>query len=245
MSYLYTSESVGEGHPDKIADQISDGILDHFLAFDPNSTTPYSVLPPSKTISNKDLPKVDFGMVDIQMDKDGFLRTYPIYQKLADTDKYNYSLAVETVLKYYGMDSQKIIPIYNDDTRELLVGDSLIISTNGGKNSFLLNYYGPSSKALGASGTFSNYSLKQILDNDEICFDELVWYEDEEDEEYSEYVCPDDSKTDDDWVDDSGILDTVVGGAKDGAKYVGDGVKSGYDATVDGANLYNLSEASR
>lgn len=37
MSYLFTSESVSEGHPDKIADQISDSILDHFLAFDPNS----------------------------------------------------------------------------------------------------------------------------------------------------------------------------------------------------------------
>ena len=37
MSYLFTSESVSEGHPDKIADQISDSILDNFLAFDPNS----------------------------------------------------------------------------------------------------------------------------------------------------------------------------------------------------------------
>ncbi|MBC8297875.1 MAG: methionine adenosyltransferase [Pelagibacterales bacterium] len=37
MSYLFTSESVSEGHPDKVADQISDGILDHFLAYDPNS----------------------------------------------------------------------------------------------------------------------------------------------------------------------------------------------------------------
>ena len=37
MSYLFTSESVSEGHPDKVADQISDGILDHFLAFDSNS----------------------------------------------------------------------------------------------------------------------------------------------------------------------------------------------------------------
>ncbi len=34
MSYLFTSESVSEGHPDKISDQISDAILDHFLAFD-------------------------------------------------------------------------------------------------------------------------------------------------------------------------------------------------------------------
>ena len=37
MSYLFTSESVSEGHPDKIADQISDAILDQFLAFDPNA----------------------------------------------------------------------------------------------------------------------------------------------------------------------------------------------------------------
>jgi len=37
MSYLFTSESVSEGHPDKVADQISDALLDHFLAFDPES----------------------------------------------------------------------------------------------------------------------------------------------------------------------------------------------------------------
>ncbi|MCB0738317.1 MAG: methionine adenosyltransferase [Bacteroidetes bacterium] len=37
MSYLFTSESVSEGHPDKIADQISDALIDHFLAFDRNS----------------------------------------------------------------------------------------------------------------------------------------------------------------------------------------------------------------
>jgi S-adenosylmethionine synthetase len=37
MPYLFTSESVSEGHPDKIADQISDALVDHFLAFDPNS----------------------------------------------------------------------------------------------------------------------------------------------------------------------------------------------------------------
>ncbi|MEX0289927.1 MAG: methionine adenosyltransferase [Flavobacteriaceae bacterium] len=37
MSYLFTSESVSEGHPDKIADQISDALLDNFLAFDPES----------------------------------------------------------------------------------------------------------------------------------------------------------------------------------------------------------------
>ncbi len=37
MNYLFTSESVSEGHPDKVADQISDAILDRFLAFDPMS----------------------------------------------------------------------------------------------------------------------------------------------------------------------------------------------------------------
>lgn len=37
MSYLFTSESVSEGHPDKIADQISDALIDHFLAFDKKS----------------------------------------------------------------------------------------------------------------------------------------------------------------------------------------------------------------
>mgnify|MGYP006282787545 FL=1 len=37
MPYSFTSESVSEGHPDKIADQISDAILDNFLAFDPDS----------------------------------------------------------------------------------------------------------------------------------------------------------------------------------------------------------------
>ena len=35
--YLFTSESVSEGHPDKVADQISDAVLDHFLAYDPKS----------------------------------------------------------------------------------------------------------------------------------------------------------------------------------------------------------------
>ena len=37
MPYLFTSESVSEGHPDKVADQISDALVDHFIAFDPQS----------------------------------------------------------------------------------------------------------------------------------------------------------------------------------------------------------------
>ena len=37
MGYLFTSESVSEGHPDKVADQISDAVLDELLAYDPDS----------------------------------------------------------------------------------------------------------------------------------------------------------------------------------------------------------------
>ena len=37
MPYLFTSESVSEGHPDKVADQISDALIDNFLAHDPES----------------------------------------------------------------------------------------------------------------------------------------------------------------------------------------------------------------
>ena len=37
MPYLFTSESVSEGHPDKVADQISDALIDNFLAFDAQS----------------------------------------------------------------------------------------------------------------------------------------------------------------------------------------------------------------
>ena len=37
MPYYFTSESVSEGHPDKVSDQISDALVDHFLAFDPMS----------------------------------------------------------------------------------------------------------------------------------------------------------------------------------------------------------------
>ena len=44
MSYLFTSESVSEGHPDKIADQISDALIDNFLAFDKNSKVACEVL---------------------------------------------------------------------------------------------------------------------------------------------------------------------------------------------------------
>ena len=37
MNYLFSSESVSEGHPDKVADQISDALVDQFLAYDANA----------------------------------------------------------------------------------------------------------------------------------------------------------------------------------------------------------------
>ena len=39
MAYLFSSESVSEGHPDKVCDQISDALLDQFLAYDPQAHT--------------------------------------------------------------------------------------------------------------------------------------------------------------------------------------------------------------
>jgi len=44
MAYLFTSESVSEGHPDKVADQISDAILDNIIAYDPNAKVACEVL---------------------------------------------------------------------------------------------------------------------------------------------------------------------------------------------------------
>ena len=60
MNYLFTSESVSEGHPDKVADQISDAIVDEMLAYDPTSkvacetlvTTGQVVITPHDSASN-------------------------------------------------------------------------------------------------------------------------------------------------------------------------------------------------
>lgn len=49
-SYLFTSESVSEGHPDKLADQISDAVLDSYFAFDPNARVACECLLTGKTV---------------------------------------------------------------------------------------------------------------------------------------------------------------------------------------------------
>lgn len=72
MSYLFTSESVSEGHPDKISDQISDGVLDEMLRQDPNSKVACETLVTTglamisgevKTTAYVDLQKVARGVI--------------------------------------------------------------------------------------------------------------------------------------------------------------------------------------
>ena len=50
MPYLFTSESVSEGHPDKVADQISDALIDYFLAYDPSSKVACETLVKSNAV---------------------------------------------------------------------------------------------------------------------------------------------------------------------------------------------------
>ena len=55
MGYLFTSESVSEGHPDKVADQISDAVLDKLLAYDPSSKVACETLGAGRRSENKGL----------------------------------------------------------------------------------------------------------------------------------------------------------------------------------------------
>ncbi|MFN5761472.1 MAG: methionine adenosyltransferase, partial [Sphingobacteriales bacterium] len=73
MPYLFTSESVSEGHPDKVADQISDALIDNFLAWDPQSkvacetlvTTGQVVLAGEvKSTANLDVQKIARGVIE-------------------------------------------------------------------------------------------------------------------------------------------------------------------------------------
>ncbi|MDR1610380.1 MAG: methionine adenosyltransferase [Candidatus Symbiothrix sp.] len=72
MSYLFTSESVSEGHPDKVADQISDALLDQFLAYDPQSKVACETLTTTgqvvlggevKSTAYVDIPEVVRGVI--------------------------------------------------------------------------------------------------------------------------------------------------------------------------------------
>ena len=64
MNYFFTSESVSEGHPDKIANQISDAILDAFLAIDENSKVACEVMVTTGRMSQIEIKSSAY--VDIQ-----------------------------------------------------------------------------------------------------------------------------------------------------------------------------------
>ena len=66
MSYFFTSESVSEGHPDKVADAISDALIDHFLAFDPNSKVACETLVTTGQVVLAGEVKSDSPYLDVQ-----------------------------------------------------------------------------------------------------------------------------------------------------------------------------------
>ena len=70
MSYLFTSESVSEGHPDKIADQVSDAILDAYLSIDPNSKVACETLVTTNRIiiSGEITSKAELDLIKIARD---------------------------------------------------------------------------------------------------------------------------------------------------------------------------------
>ena len=89
MPYLFTSESVSEGHPDKVADQISDALIDNFLAFDPQSkvacetlvTTGQVVLAGEvKSKAYLDVQEIARGVIRV---KTGYIQAhhFPLYSK--------------------------------------------------------------------------------------------------------------------------------------------------------------------
>ena len=107
MSYYFTSESVSEGHPDKIADKISDTILDNFLAFDPNSKVACETLVTSnqtiiagevKSNSKIDLEKI----VRNTINKIGY--TKPEYKFTGDSCNFNSFIHEQSVDINRGVD---------------------------------------------------------------------------------------------------------------------------------------------
>ncbi len=102
--YLFTSESVSEGHPDKVADQISDAVLDHFLALDPQShvacetmVTTGQVIVAGEVKSNRyvDVPsvvrktiaKIGYTKAEYQFDADSCGILTALHEQSADIDQ--------------------------------------------------------------------------------------------------------------------------------------------------------------
>lgn len=104
MSYLFTSESVSEGHPDKVADQISDALLDQFLAYDPKAhcaietfcTTGQVVIMGEvrseeyvdlQTIARKTIKKIGYTKSEYQFDGDSCGVLTAIHEQSDDIDR--------------------------------------------------------------------------------------------------------------------------------------------------------------
>jgi len=104
MSYLFSSESVSEGHPDKVADQISDAILDQFLAYDPKArvacesfvTTGQVVLMGEvssdvyidlQTIARKTIKRIGYTKAEYQFDGDSCGILSAIHEQSQDINR--------------------------------------------------------------------------------------------------------------------------------------------------------------
>ena len=104
MSYLFTSESVSEGHPDKVADQISDALLDQFLAYDDKSrcaiesfvTTGQAVVMGEvsseayidiQTITRKTINKIGYTKSEYQFDGNSCGILSAIHEQSADINR--------------------------------------------------------------------------------------------------------------------------------------------------------------
>ena len=104
MSYLFSSESVSEGHPDKVADQISDAILDQFLAYDPTArcaiesfvTTGQVVIMGEvssevyidlQTIARNTIKKIGYTKAEYQFDGDSCGILSAIHEQSADINR--------------------------------------------------------------------------------------------------------------------------------------------------------------
>ena len=104
MSYLFSSESVSEGHPDKVSDQISDALLDQFLAYDENArcaietfcTTGQVVIMGEvrskayidlQTIARKTIKKIGYTKSEYQFDGDSCGIMTAIHEQSADINR--------------------------------------------------------------------------------------------------------------------------------------------------------------
>ena len=104
MSYLFSSESVSEGHPDKVADQISDAILDQFLAYDPKARCALESFVPTgqgvimgevrsdvyidlQTMARKTIKRIGYTKAEYQFDGDSCGILSAIHEQSADINR--------------------------------------------------------------------------------------------------------------------------------------------------------------